>query len=225
MGYSLNLNQSIENTISMKLRRNSILTSYIVNDINGKGKRVSTQEQTRYNNIAQMIKRYMVYQTVNPLAFKSTNNSGVLVPQPDINYDLTIVNGTTKKCLFNGSFSDETPTSDQCYIFVYNTSNSYRKTPDGWSTLNFNISIIIPDLYDNVIDADSGINVKRGDMLSILISDLIDEYTIDNNDYVPYVGNVQFKLIGSNVSRLANSGSNVIYTLGYELKAYGGRVD
>lgn len=223
MAYSLNLNQNTNNTVSMKLRRNSLITNYIINDINGYGKRKDINEQTRYENISQMIKRYMVYNTTNPLASKSKDANGKYVVQNDITQDLT-TKGSSAKSLYNGSFSEDTPTSDQNYIFVYNTSNSYRKSADGWATMHFNISVIIPDLYDNVVDIESGLNIKKGDAISLLINDLLDEYTIDNEDYSTYIGNVTFNLIGSNISRLSNAGSNVIYTLGYEVVSTGYRV-
>lgn len=220
MGF-FNTDTSWFKTHDIFLRKASLIINYMI-------EKIDTDEE-----YSQIIKRLCRYMTKDPLALKSTyvNAKGeeVLQKQLDLKDSLLISSseGTKlerkiddkvsvvypKPVLCNGSFNQEMKTIDQCYVFVHNYRNvpGYREM----GSIHVRIDIIIPDKYDDIIDLESGLMVKRGDVLCFLINDLFNQRTIKNETFSKYLGNLKFKLYENYISRLTKTGDGVVYSLLY----------
>lgn len=205
---SLGLNNNLKNTKCSKVRSLGLLTSYITNEIIDK---------------SQDLKRYFVYLTEDPLANKSKDLDGKLITQKDITSSLVDVNGI--QILKNGMFKDAVTIDSQTYCFVYSIGGNFNEKRNPLNDTYIQIDVIVPDKYDMIVDSETGIKISRGYAIGIILSDLLDEMHIDDDNYSDIVGNLYFRLVSSNVGRLAKTNDGVVYSWVYKTKTRAGRVD
>ena len=189
-----NLNDKLSYTKSNKIRKVTILKRFILEKINEN----------------QNIKRYMRYVTKLPLARKSEDYDSNIKVQPDILTSLMEDNNDGEQCLFGGSFNPEMDNIKIPYIFVY----SSRSKVDGINnTIYFTIYILCPERYNRL--ANDG--EERIYEIADEIVQLLDEYSLENNDISKEIGNLEFIVDGS-FEEFRMSKSNDIIVLAIPVK-------
>lgn len=209
------------------LRKGSLIVNYIIDKIE------------RDSSYAQVLRRLLRYMTINPLGAKSLDYSNNEIIQEDLkdsllnySYEGTLVkhiddNGKVIKsksepCLYNGMFSQDMKIIDQCFVFIHNYRNKPIKKDNG--LIYVRIDIIIPDKYDNILDIDSGLTVKRGQVIAFLIDDLINKKEIKDEFYADYLGNLSLNLLDNSNTRLTKTSDGVVYSLIYALDTPKGEI-
>lgn len=214
-------------THDMFLRKGSIISNYIIEQIEND------------ENYAQILRRLCRYMTIDPISAKSKDYAGNIVVQKDLKDSLFIstkegtyfdyvddkgetVSTTSKQCLFNESFNQEMKRIEQCFIFIHN----YRNKPvrEDVGEIYIRIDVIIPNKYDNIIDYDSKMNIKRGECISFIIDDLLNHRTITDTKYSKYTGNIKFELVDCYNERLTKTSDGIVYTLVYSLATARGEI-
>ena len=189
-----NLNDKLSYTKSNKIRKVTILKRFILEKINEN----------------QNIKRYMGYVTKLPLARKSEDYDSNIKVQPDILTSLMEDNNDGEQCLFGGSFNPEMDNIKIPYIFVY----SSRSKVDGINnTIYFTIYILCPE-RDNRL---ANYGEERIYEIADEIVQLLDEYSLENNDISKEIGNLEFIVDGS-FEEFRMSKSNDIIVLAIPVK-------
>lgn len=226
MGF-FKMDKSWYKTHDMFLRKGCIVTNYILDKIDND------------ENYAQVIRRLCRYMTVDPLAMKSKDYAGNLVEQPDLKDSLLIAttegtffnyvdeNGAeqqfkSKQCLFNESFDQGMKRSDQCFVFVHNYRNKPTSQSDG--EIDVRIDVVIPNKYDEINDFDTGMKIKRGGAIAILIDDMLNHRVIEDEKYSKYLGNIEFEFLDFGSVRLTKTSDGIVYSLIYRLRTARGEI-
>ena len=189
-----NLNDKLSYTKSNKIRKVTVLKRIILEKINEN----------------QNIKRYMRYITKLPLARKSEDFDHNIKIQPDVLTSLMEDNDDGEQFLFGGSFNPEMDNVKIPYIFVH----SSRSKVDGVNnTIYFTIYILCPERYNRL----ANYGEERIYEIADEIVQLLDEYSLENNDIAKEIGNLKFVIDGS-FEELRMSKSNDIIILAVPVK-------
>lgn len=211
----LELNNFWNFTKSQKISRSAYIIDLIANKID--------------NN--QYIKRFIRYNTINPLSKRSKNYNNETIIQPDLNTSLKNNSNEIKntkgeivesnKSLYLRAFNENMTTDKQNYIFIENNHNTYSRD---FATMYFRVHILTPSSFLEIEDENSDINIARNKAIACVIDDMLDQYTVDDK-YSDLVGNIQFELTDYNEERLSNSNEIIITTLAYKVNTLGCRID
>ena len=189
-----NLNNKLLNTTSNKIRKVTVVKKFIMETIDS----------------SQNIRRYMRHITRLPLARKSEDYDNNIKVQNDINTSL-LQNGIDgEQCLFSGSFNPDVDNLKMPYIFVH---SSYSTVNGANNTLCFVIYILCPERYNRL----ANYGEERIYEIADEIVQLLDGYTLENNDTVKSVGNLTFDIDGR-FDEYRMSKSNDIIVLSIPIK-------
>jgi hypothetical protein len=81
----------------------------------------------------------------------------------------------------------------------------------------FAVNIIVPNKYDDIEDADTGMELKKGQVICFLVDDMLQNHIIEHPDYANFIGNIKFQLYDNIISRLTKTGDGILYTLVYRV--------
>ena len=181
---SHSLNEKYLGSSSNKLRRVPYIESYLCELIDND----------------QRIKRLCRYLTYDPLELEAYDYDNNLVQQPDLQDSLmfevvrdNVSPGTEGAILDNHMFTSDIMESSKVMIFVYCSDVVFSEGASkfGSSSMGFQlftIDIIYPLEVDRLCDG-----LKRSWAIATVITDLVDQMSITDSNYVKYTGNVKFE--------------------------------
>ena len=190
----MNLNGNYVSAKSNKIRKITVLKKFLVDVIDDN----------------QNIKRYMRYMTRLPLAKKSEDYNGNIKVQSDVSASLLIESSEGEQCLYSGGFNPEMSNIKIPYIFV-DSHRSYISGVD--QSIYFAINILCPEKYNGLLNYGDERIYKIADE----IAQLIDGYTIEEEEVVKNVGNLRIDISGE-ISERRMSKSNDIIVLSIPIK-------
>ena len=181
---SHSLNEKYLGSSSNKLRRVPYIESYLCELIDND----------------QRIKRLCRYLTYDPLELEAYDYDNNLVQQPDLQDSLmfevvrdNVSTGTEGAILDNHMFTSDIMESSKVMIFVYCSDVVFSEGASkfGSSSMGFQlftIDIVYPLEVDRLCDG-----LKRSWAIATVITDLVDQMSITDSNYVKYTGNVKFE--------------------------------
>ena len=181
---SHSLNEKYLGSSSNKLRRVPYIESYLCELIDND----------------QRIKRLCRYLTYDPLELEAYDYDNNRVQQPDLQDSLmfevvrdNVSPGTEGAILDNHMFTSEIMESSKVMIFVYCSDVVFSEGASkfGSSSMGFQlftIDIVYPLEVDRLCDG-----LKRSWAIATVITDLVDQMSITDSNYVKYTGNVKFE--------------------------------
>jgi hypothetical protein len=181
---SHSLNEKYLGSSSNKLRRVPYIESYLCELIDND----------------QRIKRLCRYLTYDPLELKAYDYDNNPVDQPDLQDSLmfevvrdNVSPGTEGAILDNHMFTSDIMESSKVMIFVYCSDVVFSEGASkfGSSSMGFQlftIDIVYPLEVDRLCDG-----LKRSWAIATVITDLVDQMSITDSNYVKYTGNVKFE--------------------------------
>ena len=181
---SHSLNEKYLGSSSNKLRRVPYIESYLCELIDN-------------DQRIKRLCRYLTYDPLEPVAYDYNNNR---VLQPDLQDSLmfevvrdTVSPGTEGAILDNHMFTSEIMESSKVMIFVYCSDVVFSEGASkfGSSSMGFQlftIDIVYPLEVDRLCDG-----LKRSWAIATVITDLVDQMSITDSNYVKYTGNVKFE--------------------------------
>lgn len=182
---SHSLNEKYLGSSSNKLRRVPYIESYLCELIDND----------------QRIKRLCRYLTYDPLAEDGAfDYDNKWIAQPDLQDSLMfdvvrdkVSKGTEDALLDNHMFTSEIMESSKVMIFVYCSDVVFSEGASkfGSSSMGFQlftIDIVYPLEVDRLCDG-----LKRSWAIATVITDLVDQMSITDSNYVKYTGNVKFE--------------------------------
>lgn len=184
-----NPNNKYLGTKSNKIRREAKIIDYICRKLDSN----------------QSIKRYLHYNTLSPLSKKAKLDNDSIVVQNDLDISLIDEN------IINGSFDESIISDYRSLIFIYSPNSSFNRVV---GNMDVNIDILVSKKYMNQQYGDE----KRDVQLAIIIADMLDEYTIVNDDDIfEDVGSIKFELVKKNTFRLSKSNDYTVLNLVFNI--------
>lgn len=220
------LNNKYLNTKSRFLRLPSVICSYIVGLIDGTIDLSGLEYEQDFKEISQKLKRMLAYNTDNPFGKvgKDLNSNSKI--QNDITNSI-LIKSTSKmddKYLFNGIINTSIKVAEKNLCFVSDVKSS--KIDEAMGKIKLIISFTCADDYDNIkFLEESNITIKRGTCFLSLLDDMLNNHTIEQQEYVDYIGNLTFKYIDTYKERVSNTNGDMIYSSIYEVTTPRMRVD
>ena len=211
----LGLNNYWNLTTSQKMKRSDYIIDIITEKID--------------NN--QYIKRFMRYNSNNPLA-KKIIKDGKNILQPNLKDSLLVSTNEvkdinkksveSKRCLYTWGFNGKIETDEQNYIFIENHKINYNNI-NKMADMFLNIKIVIPDIYLELKDDETDFPIRRNKIIACTIDNMLDEYTVDNK-YTDQLGNIKFELTDYSEGRLSKDSNKVVSALIYRCSYYCDRI-
>lgn len=156
----------------------------------------------------QNIKRYLKYQTKNPLGQMGISLDNKKVPQPDIIESLI-----DEDYIMNGMFDENISSlvKNQLFIHVY----SGNKTDMVSGQVNIAINILIDKKFEYLSNSFELRSYAIADEIENMFSDTYIDRDNSDNDIIKDLGNLKFSLNRNSFtySRLSKSNNIVLFTL------------
>lgn len=156
----------------------------------------------------QNIKRYLKYQTKNPLGQMGISLDNKKVPQPDIIESLI-----DEDYIMNGMFDEDMSSivKNQVFIHVYNGN----KTDMVSGQVNIAINILIDKKFEYLSNSFELRSYAIADEIENMFSDTYIDRDNSDNDIIKDLGNLKFSLNRNSFtySRLSKSNNIVLFTL------------
>ena len=196
-----------KDTISNKFRRIPLLTKIICEALD-------TQE----------IRRLCRYFSLSPYDDVALDYNNEFVDQPDLMdslmddsvRDKNVSKGANKSCVLPYRFSKDVLTDNRVIIFVYCSDIDLRE-----STIDVDSIFHVDIVYPLELEKLENFNSRPWEILTQL-SHILDEYRVQNEEYVKKIGNVEFKFSSKVVSgKLANNSSMGIVSVPIHVKSMG----
>lgn len=220
------LNNKHLNTKSRFLRLPSVICSYIVGLIDGTIDLSGLEYEQDFKEISQKLKRMLAYNTNNPFGKVGKDLNSNTKIQNDIANSI-LIESTSKmedKYLFNGIINTSIKVAEKNLCFVSDVKSS--KIDEAMGKIKLIISFTCADDYDNIkFLEESNITIKRGTCFLSLLDDMLNNHTIEQQEYVDYIGNLTFKYIDTYKERVSNTNGDMIYSSIYEITTPRMRVD
>ena len=184
----MDINNKFRNTKSQFIYKSGLLSGYIANRLD--------------NN--QNVKRYLYYNTINPLGDKGLGLDNNIISQPDITKSLL------ETQIFDGMFNEymEELHQSQIYIHTYKGQNI-----DDWGNVYIAVNILIPKLYEKL----SNFGEKRSFAIASEIEDMFQDICVarDNTEefLIDKLGNVKFKIVQFDNGRLSKTNNIITNTV------------
>ena len=184
----MGINNKFKNTKSQFIYKSGLLSGYIANRLDDN----------------QNIKRYLYYNTINPLGDKGLGLDNNIISQPDITKSLL------ETQIFDGMFNEymEELHQSQIYIHTYKGQNI-----DDWGNIYIAVNILIPRLYEKL----SNFGEKRSFAIASEIEDMFQDICVarDNAEefLIDKLGNVKFKVVQFDNGRLSKTNNIVTNTV------------
>jgi hypothetical protein len=187
-------------------------------------------------NNDEIIKRYLVFLTKQPLATRSTDNNNTMIYQSDlpkrIDSKITYITSkegvtpvttrTSEQILFAESYSYEKINSEYPTLFVHNYSYDCNSiiAPNVYM-----IDILIPSMYINVQSAGSTLIENRLHKIMERIAYLFDKVETDDISSAD-LGNLEFRIVGKPTEEKVNKTNDItVTTIAIETKVINARTD
>ena len=196
------MNRKNINTISNKIRKIGLMVAYITQKID--------------NN--QEIKRFMRYMTVNPLSSRGKDQNGNVVNQVDLNKSLAINSDEGIKCLYTMGFKEDMIDEARPLIFIHSYNGKFGDTI---GNINIAVDIIVPSHYNEL----KYMEEKRSTEIACKIADELDGITIDEDEWVDKLGNLNIKLATYSEHRLSKSGNAILFSMDFKITTPVTRLD
>lgn len=156
----------------------------------------------------QNIKRYLKYQTRNPLGQVGISLDNKKVPQPDITESLI-----DSDYIMNGMFDEDMSSivRNQLYIHVYNGNKSDMVS----GQVNIAINILIDKKFEYLANKFELRTYAIADEIENMFSDVYIDKDNSDNDIIKDLGNLKFNLNKNSFTygRLSKSNNIVLFTL------------
>lgn len=156
----------------------------------------------------QNIKRYLKYQTKNPLGQMGISLDNKKVPQPDIIESLI-----DEDYIMNGMFDENISSlvKNQLFIHVY----SGNKTDMVSGQVNIAINILVDNKFEHLSNKFELRTYAIADEIANMFSDTYIDKDNSDNDIIKDLGNLKFSLNRNSFtySRLSKSNNIVLFTL------------
>lgn len=156
----------------------------------------------------QNIKRYLKYQTKNPLGQMGISLDNKKVPQPDITESLI-----DSDYIMNGMFDEDMSSivKNQLYIHVYNGNKIDMVS----GQVNIAINILIDKKFEYLSNSFELRSYAIADEIENMFSDTYIDKDNSDNDIIKDLGNLKFSLNRNSFtySRLSKSNNIVLFTL------------
>lgn len=181
-----NINDKNINTTSNKIKRCSRLIQYVYDKLIADNK----------------IKRYLYYNTSNPLGSKGKGYDGSIVPQTDVSDD------KMKGLLFDIPFNPEMDIklTNSLYINIKNGSFTSSK-----NSIYFDVNILVPDDYCRISDGYRHFEIAQR------VADIFDNIYVNEKEYVEDLGNLQPILYAMPIIRLSKSSNFIWVNMQFEV--------
>lgn len=220
------LNNKYLNTKSRFLRLPSIICSYIVGLIDGTIDLSGLEYEDDFKEISRKMKRILAYNTDNPFGKVAKDLDGNSQIQEDITDSILITNSKQmeNKYLFNGIINTNIKVDEKNLCFVSDVKSSKIDTSMG--KIRLLISFTCSDDYDNIkFLEESNITIKRGMCFLSLLDDMLNNHTIEQQEYVDCLGNLTFNYVTTYKGRVSNTNGDMMYSSEYEVITTNDRVD
>lgn len=184
----MDINNKFRNTKSQFIYKSGLLSGYIANRLD--------------NN--QNVKRYLYYNTINPLGDKGLGLDNNIISQPDVTKSLL------ETQIFDGMFNEymEELHQPQIYIHTYN-----GMAFEDWGEIYIAVNILIPRLYEKL----SNFGEKRSFAIASEIEDMFQDICVarDNAEefLIDKLGNVKFKIVQFDNGRLSKTNNIITNTV------------
>ena len=184
----MDINNKFRNTKSQFIYKSGLLSGYIANRLD--------------NN--QNVKRYLYYNTINPLGDKGLGLDGKIITQSDVEKSLIDIQ------IFDGMFNEymEELHHPQIYIHTYNGMNY-----NDWGEIYISINILIPRQFEHL----SNFGEKRSFAIASEVEDMFQGICVaeDNTEefIIDKLGNVKFKIIQFDNGRLSKTNNIITQTV------------
>lgn len=191
--------------LSNKIRKVSLLTSHIIDKIDGN----------------QNIKRLLFYNTINPLAIKGVEYDKDIINQPDITrslyYDETKEN---KSYIVNGTFDIDMKDELENCLYIHCYSGRFR---DNMGVLKIAVNILVPKQYEFLASKGD----TRSNLIAQEVANLFDNINLNNNncEIVDELGNLEFELVDYDSGRLSKTNTMILTTLIFDVNIATIRID
>lgn len=156
----------------------------------------------------QNIKRYLKYQTRNPLGQVGISLDNKKVPQPDITESLI-----DSDYIMNGMFDEDMSSivRNQLYIHVYNGNRTDMVS----GQVNIAINILIDKKFEYLSNSFELRSYAIADEIENMFSDVYIDNDNSDNDIIKDLGNLKFSLNKNSFTygRLSKSNNIVLFTL------------
>lgn len=156
----------------------------------------------------QNIKRYLKYQTKNPLGQMGISLDNKKVPQPDIIESLI-----DEDYIMNGMFDENISSlvKNQLFIHVY----SGNKTDMVSGQVNIAINILVDNKFEHLSNKFELRTYAIADEIANMFSDTYIDKDNSDNDIIKDLGNLKFSLNRNSFTynRLSKSNNIVLFTL------------
>ena len=187
-------------------------------------------------NNDEVIKRYLLFLSKQPLETKSIDYNGNILYQNDVPERIDcgvtyitskvgvtpVITRTSNQILFAQPYSEEKINSEYCTMFVHNYSYDCR---DIVGSNIYMIDILIPSGYLNIQSVGSTLIESRLHKIMERIAYLFDKVETDEESSID-LGNLEFKIIGKPVEEKVNKTNDItIVTIAIETKLIGARKD
>ena len=180
-------------------------------------------------NNDEIIKKYLVFLTKQPLATRSTDRNNTMIYQSDlpkrIDSKITYITSkegvtpittrTSEQILFAASYSYEKINSEYPTLFVHNYSYDCNSIV---ASNVYMIDILIPSMYINVQSAGSTLIENRLHKIMERIAYLFDKVETDDVSSAD-LGNLEFRIVGKPTEEKVNKTNDItITTIAIETK-------
>ena len=184
----MDINNKFKNTKSQFIYKSGLLSGYVAHRLD--------------NN--QNIKRYLYYQTLNPLGDEGLKLNSEIIQQPNITESLL------DKNIFDSMFNESMEELHESQIYIH----TYKGRSDGeWGEIYIAINILIPLTYEKL----ANFGDKRSFAIATEIADMFQDICVakDNADkyLIEKLGNLKFKIIQFDNGRLSKPNNVLVNTL------------
>ena len=184
----MGINNKFKNTKSQFIYKSGLLSGYIANRLD--------------NN--QNVKRYLYYNTINPLGDKGLGLDNNIISQPNITKSLL------ETQIFDGMFNEYMEELHQSQIYIH----TYKgRTSEDWGEIYIAVNILVPKLYEKL----SNFGEKRSFAIASEIEDMFQDICVarDNTEefLIDKLGNVKFKIVQFDNGRLSKTNNIITNTV------------
>ena len=184
----MDINNKFKNTKSQFIYKSGLLSDYIAHRLD--------------NN--QNVKRYLYYNTINPLGDKGLGLDGKIITQSDVEKSLL------ETQIFDGMFNEYMEELHQSQIYIH----TYKgRTSEDWGEIYIAVNILVPKLYEKL----SNFGEKRSFAIASEIEDMFQDMCVarDNAEefLIDKLGNIKFKVVQFDNSRLSKTNNIIMNTI------------
>ena len=152
----------------------------------------------------QNVKRYLSYNTLNPLGSRGLTLDNEIIDQPNIEDSLL------DKNIYDGMFNEYMEDIHQAQIYIH----TYRgMTNEDWGEIYISVNILVPSLYEKL----SNFGEKRSFAIASEIEDMFQDICIAKDNtiglLIEKLGNIRFKIVQFDNSRLSKTNNIVVNTV------------